>query len=323
MYNPLVFLWKVKRRFLNWSPRDIQKHQRKQIKKLIKKSTKKSQFYSSLYEGFDLTDFTKLPFMNKQLFMDNFTELNTRGLTKEECIEHCLEKEKTRDFSQHHRGFLVGMSTGTSGSRGIEFATKYEALLMQVLVFFRFPFPKAKRINLAFISRVFSPGFGHDGRRIKVSYVSPLDTIPAIVEKLNSLSSNIISGPPSVLEVLAKEKQKGTLRLSPLLLVSYGEVLDFVVKEEIETVFKCSVVEAYKSSESFIALPCKSGNLHINEDTVFVEVLDKDNQPVEAGKPGYVVVTDFIKYGTPIIRYRLNDLLTISPDPCPCGSNFR
>jgi phenylacetate-coenzyme A ligase PaaK-like adenylate-forming protein len=24
-----------------------------------------------------------------------------------------------------------------------------------------------------------------------------------------------------------------------------------------------------------------------------------------------------------MIRYRLNDVLTISPEPCPCGSNFR
>jgi phenylacetate-coenzyme A ligase PaaK-like adenylate-forming protein len=53
-------------------------------------------------------------------------------------------------------------------------------------------------------------------------------------------------------------------------------------------------VEVYKSSESFIALPCKDGKLHINEDTTLVEVLDKNNQPVKPGEPGFVVVTDFI-----------------------------
>lgn len=323
MYNPLRFSWKIKRRFLKWNTADIEKHQRKQISKLIKSSLKKSKFYSTFYNGYDLADHAGLPFMNKQLFMDNFTDLNTKGLTIEECIKHCLDKEKTRDFSQYHRGFLVGMSTGTSGNRGIEFVTKYEALLMQILVFFRFPFPKAKKIHLAFILRVFSPGFGHEGRKIKVSYVNPLDTIPAIVNNLNSLNPNIISGSPSVLQVLAKEKQNGKLSIEPLLLVSYGEVLDADVKEEVEKIFECSIVEAYKSSESFIALPCKSGNLHINEDTVFVEVLDKENKPVEPGKPGYVVVTDFIKYGSPIIRYRLNDLITVSPDFCPCGSKFR
>jgi phenylacetate-coenzyme A ligase PaaK-like adenylate-forming protein len=34
-------------------------------------------------------------------------------------------------------------------------------------------------------------------------------------------------------------------------------------------------------------------------------------------------VTDLLKRACPIIRYRLNDIVTISPEPCPCGSSFR
>ena len=323
MFNPLRFLWRVKHRFKKWDADYISKYQKKQIKSLLKSATKKSKFYSSFYNGYDLADFSNLPFMNKQLFMENFSALNTKGLTKEECIDHCLEKERSRDFSEYYKGYLVGMSTGTSGNRGIEFATKLEALLMQLLVFFRFPFPKVRKIHLAFILRVFSPGFSHNGVKIRISYVNPLDTFEAIVNNLNSLNPNIISGPPSVLHVLVKEKQKGTLKFDPIMLVSYGEILTPNIKEIIESSFKCSVVEVYKSSESFIALPCSHGNLHINEDTTFVEVLDNKGKPVKPGEPGYVVVTDFIKYGTPIIRYRLNDLITIAQEACPCGSSFR
>jgi putative adenylate-forming enzyme len=261
--------------------------------------------------------------MNKQLFMDNFSQLNTVGLTREECINHCLEKEQSRDFSDYYKGYLVGMSTGTSGNRGIEFVSKMETFFMQLLVFFRFPFPKTKKIHLAFILRVFSPGFGHDGRKIRITYVSPLDTIETIVKKLNALNPNLLSGPPSVLQVLARAKKEGSLKVSPLLIISYGEVLSSNVKKIVEKDFKCSVVEVYKSSESFIALPCKDGKLHINEDTTLVEVLDKNNQPVKPGELGFVVVTDFIKRKTPIIRYKLNDLITIDPEPCSCGSNFR
>ncbi|MCK5305070.1 MAG: hypothetical protein KAJ72_07460, partial [Candidatus Heimdallarchaeota archaeon] len=301
----------------------IKEYQRKQIKKLIKHSVKKSKFYSTFYADYDLTDFSNLPFMNKQLFMDNFTLLNTVGLTREECINHCLEKEQSRDFSEYYKGYLVGMSTGTSGNRGLEFVSKMEAFLMQLLVFFRFPFPKTKKIHLAFILRVFSPGFGHNGRKIRITYVSPLDTIETIVEKLNTLNPNLISGPPSVLQVLARAKKEGSLKVSPLLIISYGEVLSSNVKKIVEKDFNCSVVEAYKSSESFIALPCKDGKLHVNEDTTFIEVLDKNNETVKPGEPGFVVVTDFIKRKTPIIRYKLNDLLTIDPEPCSCGSKFR
>ncbi len=323
MFNPLRFLWRVNSRFKSWDEEDINKYQGKQIKKLIKHANKKSRFYSTFYSSYNIDDFSNLPFMNKQLFMDNFTQLNTVGLTREECINHCLEKEQSRDFSEYYKGYLVGMSTGTSGNRGLEFVSKMEAFFMQLLVFFRFPFPKTKKIHLAFILRVFSPGFGHNGRKIRITYVSPLDTIEAIIEKLNTLNPNLISGPPSVLQVLARARNEGSLKVSPLLIISYGEVLSSNVKKIVEKDFNCSVVDVYKSSESFIALPCKHGNLHINEDTTFIEVLDKNNKPVEPGKPGFVVVTDFIKRKTPIIRYKLNDLITIDPKPCSCGSKFR
>ena len=123
--------------------------------------------------------------------------------------------------------------------------------------------------------------------------------------------------------LLARAKKEGSLKVYPLLIISYGEVLSSNVKKIVEKDFNCSVVEVYKSSESFIALPCKDGKLHINEDTTYIEVLDKNDEPVEPGKPGFVVVTDFIKRKTPIIRYKLNDLITIDPKPCSCGSNFR
>ncbi len=323
MFNPLRFLWRVNNRFENWEEEDIKKYQSKQIDKLMKFAVKKSKYYSTFYSGYNLSDFSNLPFINKQLFMDNFTQLNTVGLTREECINHCLEKEQSRDFSEYYKGYLVGMSTGTSGNRGIEFVSKFEAFMMQLLVFFRFPFPKTRRINLAFILRVFSPGFGHNGRKIRITYVSPLDPMETIVEKLNVLNPNLLSGPPSVLQALARAKNEGSLKVSPILIISYGEVLSTNVKKIVETDFNCSVVEVYKSSESFIALPCKDGKLHINEDTTYVEVLDKNNEPVKPGEPGFVVVTDFIKRKTPIIRYKLNDLLTIDPEPCSCGSKFR
>jgi phenylacetate-CoA ligase len=36
-----------------------------------------------------------------------------------------------------------------------------------------------------------------------------------------------------------------------------------------------------------------------------------------------MIVTDLHKTSLPILRYELNDLLTLDPEPCPCGSAFR
>lgn len=323
MLNPLKFMLLAKWRFKHWNTAQIKKHQNKEAQKLVNYAKKHSKFYSDFYSNFVTTDYLNLPFMNKKLYMENFTDLNTKGLTKEECIQYCLKIEKERDFSQYYKGYLVGMSTGTSGNKGIEFATKLETLMMQFLIYIRFPFPKTKKYNLAFILRVFSPGFSHNGRRLRISYVNPLNKMETIIEQLNELNPNLISGPPSVLQILGKARNEGRLNIKPLAIISYGEVLSPNVKELLNQDFDCPVFEVYKCSESLIGISCKHGKLHINEDTTLVEITDQNSQPVSPGTPGYVVVSDFIKYGTPIIRYQLNDLITIDPEPCSCGSNFR
>lgn len=322
-FNLLKFFLLTRWRFKNWNVTQIQKYQQKQLQKLINYSIKHSRFYADFYEGYNSSDFLNLPFMNKLFYMDNFSTLNTKGLTKEECIQYCLAVEQSRDFSQYYKGFLIGMSTGTSGNKGIEFATKLETFLMQYLVYRRFPFPKARKYHLAFILRVFSPGFSHNGVKLRISYVSPLNSIDNIVSQLNQLHPNLLSGPPSILQILAKARVENKLLVNPLIVISYGEVLSPEVKDILSRDFECPIMEVYKSSESLMAISCKHGKLHINEDTTFIEVLDQNMKPVLPGNPGFVVVSDFIKHGTPIIRYQLNDLITVDQEKCSCGSNFR
>jgi putative adenylate-forming enzyme len=82
--------------------------------------------------------------------------------------------------------------------------------------------------------------------------------------------------------------------------------------------------EIYKATEGPIAISCSKGSLHINEDLVRVEVLDRDGTPTPQGRPGHkMIVTDLHKKAQPIIRYELNDMVTISDSPCECGSAFR
>jgi phenylacetate-CoA ligase len=63
---------------------------------------------------------------------------------------------------------------------------------------------------------------------------------------------------------------------------------------------------------------------HINEDAYIFEILDRDTLiPVEAKRDGVVVVTSLFKEAAPVIRYNLEDISSISDDPCPCGRTFR
>lgn len=63
---------------------------------------------------------------------------------------------------------------------------------------------------------------------------------------------------------------------------------------------------------------------HINEDAYIFEILDRDTlTPVGAGQDGVVVVTSLFKEAAPVIRYNLEDISSISDDPCRCGRTFR
>ena len=51
--------------------------------------------------------------------MKNFNSINTCGISFEKAFNLAVESEKTRDFSPMIGEISVGLSTGTSGNRGL------------------------------------------------------------------------------------------------------------------------------------------------------------------------------------------------------------
>ena len=283
-----------------------------------------SNFFKRYYANFDLNNFSSLPTVNKKMMMENLTEYNTVGLTEKEILDFCLEIEKTRDFSKRLKGLNVGMSSGTSGNKGIEVVTPREENYLKAALLARFDFPKDKKINLAFILRVSTPAFNLNMFGHKLTYISQLNTIEEINSQLKKLQPNVISAPPSMLKIIAKEVEGGRLIVKPIRLVCYAEVLYPDVKDYLVKVFKCPVHQIYKCTEGPIAISCKYGSLHINEDLVLVETLNNDGTITMPGLPCQkLIVTDLHKTSQPIIRYELNDIITISLNKCSCNSSFR
>jgi phenylacetate-CoA ligase len=88
----------------------------------------------------------------------------------------------------------------------------------------------------------------------------------------------------------------------------------------IEEVFGCQVTNRYGCEEvSLIACECEQHDgLHINADSVFVEVL-RDGRPALPGEAGNVVVTDLTNRAMPLIRYQVGDVAVASGRRCTCG----
>lgn len=90
----------------------------------------------------------------------------------------------------------------------------------------------------------------------------------------------------------------------------------------ISEVLGCKLVDQYASSEGapFI-LECSKGHLHIHPLTGIFEVVDEDLNPARSGQ---MLVTSFTTHGTPLIRYRIGDSITLADNSkkCDCGSIF-
>jgi putative adenylate-forming enzyme len=256
--------------------------------------------------------------------MENLSRYNTLGFKKEDLINFCLEVEKNRAFSKRYQGYNVAMSSGTSGNKSIVITSPQEEKYLQAAFFARFPFPRVLKIKWAFILRITTPAFNVSKFGQKLTYISLLDSLDNIIKQLEDLQPNILSAPPSLLIQLAKEVNEGKLDINPKRIVSYAEILTKEAKKEIEEIFNIKVFQIYQGSEGPIAMPCKYGNLHINEDLIWIETIDSKGNPTRPGKPCHkMIVTDLNKKSQPIIRYELDDSIIISEESCDCGSQFR
>jgi putative adenylate-forming enzyme len=321
---PLLFYLLCKWRFIIWSESNIEKYQNVKRNQIVKYAASHSKFFKKLYEGYNLKDFFGLPTVNKTLMMENLSEYNTLGFKKEDLIDFALEVEKTRNFGIRFHDVNIGMSSGTSGNKGIVITTKEEENYIKAMYLSRLTFPAKEKINCAFILRVSSPAFNYNKLGNRLTYISQLQPIENMVRQLNELSPNIVSAPPSMLKILAKEAENGNLKISPKLLYSYAEVLYPDVKKYLGDVFNCRILEIYQGSEGYYGVTCKEGSLHVNEDMVFLELLEQDGNPTPLGDPCYrLLVTDLHKKSQPMIKYEINDIITLSKRKCRCGSNFR
>lgn len=152
------------------------------------------------------------------------------------------------------------------------------------------------------------------------SVLSPIDQLCADLE---AWGPAFIASYPSMLVELARQQQAGALHLEPLALWSGGESLAHSTRQWIESVFGAPVINDYGASECLsIAFECPHGRLHLNDDWVLLEPIDKQGRPVEAGEPSHsVLLTNLANRVQPLIRYQLGDSVTMFADACPCGNH--
>jgi len=67
----------------------------------------------------------------------------------------------------------------------------------------------------------------------------------------------------------------------------------------------------------------RPGGVYLLETECIAEVVDAAGNPVADGQTGELVITNLGRTGSPLLRYRTGDLVTVSSDPDPTGRVLR
>ncbi|ASI35537.1 MULTISPECIES: phenylacetate--CoA ligase family protein [unclassified Exiguobacterium] len=263
----------------------------------------------------------------KELFDRNRIELPLAQLSELKQIP-LLDKEtlRTRNADVHARihAPILGKTGGTTGksiqvhytredmqirmahldyfkwTHGIEQGMRRASFTGQTLAAEQQKSPVYWRMNKAINQMLFS-----------IKNINPL-TIPAYIEQLNRFNPVSIDGLPSGMIEVARYAKKHAVDCTfrPKAIFPTAEMLTRDERALIEEVFHAPIFDQYASSEGApIVAECRYGKKHLHYEMGIIEV--------EAD--GQILVTSFDTHGTPLVRYRIGDRMTLSHETCPCG----
>ncbi|EMI19304.1 coenzyme F390 synthetase-like protein [Rhodopirellula maiorica SM1] len=325
----------------------IEARQLKRLRRLVEKVRQDSPLFRRLYSDLrasSLIELHELPVTRKPELMRDFDDwLTIRDLPLTRAREHM---RAINQLGVPIADVAVFRTSGTSGEPAVIVLPSAVFELLYGITLARLDRSQLRCINEA--RKVgwdvtISGGNGHfAGAGIvrlmnhlrpwlakRTTFIEAEQPIEKIVEQLNAIDGiGTIVTYPSVLSILAREKEAGRLNIEPALFRVSGETLTEALCQKVRHVFpslKHNVVSSYASTECFTpSLQCSHGRHHVHEDWVILEAVDENMQPVPDGTlSATALLTVLVNDVQPIIRYDIGDRLRFYLDPCPCGSPFR
>jgi putative adenylate-forming enzyme len=290
--------------------KNLKNYQNKKFEILKKTVLSKSKFYKK-YDNFE--DF---PIINKKIMMENFDNLNTKGLSSDECFSLALKSEDDRCFSPKINNITVGLSSGTSGSRGLFLADEIESAIWAGHILSKTLHEGLfAEYNIAFFLRANSNLYESiNTKKIKLNYFDLKDNFNKLLINLETQNPNIIIAPSQVIIKIAEAIKNKTINISPKRVYYVAEVLDDKDKLFVENIFNIKLDSIYQATEGFLGITCKNKKLHLNEEDLIIEKEWIDD------KRFYPIITDLKRRTQPIVRYKLDDILLIDNQECDCGN---
>lgn len=299
------------------SRKDLMAFQSKKINQFAISTLSKSKYYRSFFVNKKF-DWNAVSQISKTTFMNSFDDINTKGIKLEQAMKVALQAELTRDFKSEIDGITIGLSTGTSGKRGLFLVSESERAKWVALVMNRVIKPKLfKKQKVAFFLRANNNLYTSiNSSLFEFKYFDIFKPLPELLQELNHYQPHILASQPSILLDIALAQKNCTIKTNPNQIISFAEVLHQNDKHTISTIFGVNITEVYQCTEGFLGSSCKYGTMHLNEDFICFE-----KEWIDENK-FYPIITDFSRTSQPVVKYKLNDVLEIKKNKCACGSKL-
>jgi len=277
----------------------------KKKKEIVEFHLENNPFYTELIGNKTIENWEDLPILNKQNLQKPLEERLSNGYSKKNIYLNKTSGSSGTPFvfakDKYSHALTWASNIMRFGWFGIDFNHSYQARFYGIPLDFIGYYKE--RLKDFFTHRFRFPVFDLSD-----------EVLEKFLQKFRTKKFDYLNGYTSSIVLFAKylENKKLILKeICPSLKVCIvtSEMLFESDKKLLEKQFGVPVINEYGASElDLIAFENPEGEWQINAETLFVEILDENNQVLPYGKEGRIVITSLFNKAHPFIRYDIGDI---------------
>ena len=264
-----------------------------------------NSFYNELVGSKTAPKWEDLPILNKQNLQKPLEERLSNGYSKKNIYLNKTSGSSGTPFifakDKYSHALTWASNIMRFGWFGIDFNHSYQARFYGIPMDF---VGYQKERFKDFLSRRF---------RFPVFDLSD-EVLGKFLGKFKTKKFDYLNGYTSSIVLFAKFLEQKNIILKeicPTLKACFvtSEMLFESDKKLLEKQFGIPIINEYGASElDLIAFENPQGEWQVNSETLFIEILDENNQVLPYGKEGRIVITSLFNKANPFIRYDIGDI---------------
>lgn len=292
-------------KIVNLSPEEYAVFLQNKKKEIVNFHLQNNSFYQQLVGNKTDLKWEDLPILNKQ------------------NLQKPLEERLSKGYSR--KNIYLNKTSGSSGTPFVFAKDKYCHALTWTSIFMRFGWYKID-FNRSYQARFYGipmDFIGYKKERLKDflthRFRFPVfdlsdEILEQFLRKFKTKKFDYINGYTSSIVLFAKYLEQKNIVLNeicPTLKACFvtSEMLFESDKKLLEKQFGVPVINEYGASElDLIAFENPNGEWQVNAETLFVEILDENNNVLPYGEEGRIVITSLFNKAHPFIRYEIGDI---------------